>query len=292
MRKIYTKTISALIAIGLVLIPFAPVRAITCGFGSDIGGGVCRGFLTSTAGGLSFTVPADWNSANNTIEVIGGGAGGGSTNAGGGGAYSKVTNVSYTPASSKNYQVGAGGPQSTANNSTAGGDTWFDGTSLGSATVSAQAGQSATGGAAGSGIGSTKYSGGSQPRTFSGGGGAAGPNGDGGNSTTCVGAGGAPGIGGTGDAGFGGAGGASNSADGQPGTEWDGSHGSGGGGATANCSANSSAGSGGLYGAGGGNAQGGGNSNGNGAQGIIVITYTPAAAAVTSNFGYLWLFGF
>lgn len=31
-------------------------------------------FLTS---GSSWTVPADWNSACNTIEVIGGGAGGG-----------------------------------------------------------------------------------------------------------------------------------------------------------------------------------------------------------------------
>src|ERR1700687_3942965 len=51
-----------------------------------------------------FTVPSNWNSANNTIEVIGAGGGGGSSvhssNAGaggGGGAYSKSVNVTLTP---------------------------------------------------------------------------------------------------------------------------------------------------------------------------------------------------
>ena len=50
-------------------------RAIVCGFGSDIGGGVCRGFITDTNAG-TWAVPSDWNSSNNTIETIGGGGGG------------------------------------------------------------------------------------------------------------------------------------------------------------------------------------------------------------------------
>ena len=54
--------------------------------------------------GTSWTVPADWNNANNTIEVIGGGGGGsssaaGSQGAGGGGAYTKLTNFTLTPSS-------------------------------------------------------------------------------------------------------------------------------------------------------------------------------------------------
>src|SRR5450830_633228 len=51
--------------------------AITCGTGSsitftDIGARRCRAFITTTGAG-TFTVPSDWNNANNTIEVIGGG---------------------------------------------------------------------------------------------------------------------------------------------------------------------------------------------------------------------------
>lgn len=120
--------------------------SVTCGFGQDIGNGVCRGYLTS---GSSWTVPADWNNTNNTIEVIGGGAAGGSYNytdggetagvynpggGGGGGAYAKKTNVALTPGASVSYEVGAGGvaqapqgssPHNTASVSWAGGDTWF-----------------------------------------------------------------------------------------------------------------------------------------------------------------------
>jgi hypothetical protein len=65
-------------------------------------------------------VPDDWNSSDNTIEVIGGGGGGDtpsvSTNqegeGGGGGAYSKATNVSLTPGASVTYAVGTGGATS------------------------------------------------------------------------------------------------------------------------------------------------------------------------------------
>jgi hypothetical protein len=35
-------------------------RAINCGFGSDIGGGRCRGFITDTAQ-TTWSVPSDWN---------------------------------------------------------------------------------------------------------------------------------------------------------------------------------------------------------------------------------------
>ena len=58
--------------------------ATTCGTGSsitftDIGGGKCRVFITvAVAAGISnsLTIPTNWNSSNNTIEVIGGGGGG------------------------------------------------------------------------------------------------------------------------------------------------------------------------------------------------------------------------
>src|SRR5262249_14883537 len=93
------------------------VYATTCGFGSDIGGGQCRGYLTTTGSG-TWTVPNDWSSTN-TIEVIGGGGGAkgglgsGSTpqNAagGGGGAYAKISNISLTGGSSISIQVGSGG---------------------------------------------------------------------------------------------------------------------------------------------------------------------------------------
>src|SRR3989344_2260026 len=77
-------------------------------------------FLTS---GTSWTVPADWNSSNNTIEVIGGGGGGGSSGArsgGGGGGYSKISNVSFATGSVIGYAAGGGGGSGGS-----GGDTYF-----------------------------------------------------------------------------------------------------------------------------------------------------------------------
>ena len=80
--------------------------------------------------GTSWTVPADWNNANNTIEVIGGGGGGsssaaGSQGAGGGGAYTKLTNFTLTPSSSAFIQIGGGGAAGSA-----GTDTWLNKTCL------------------------------------------------------------------------------------------------------------------------------------------------------------------
>src|SRR6267142_4376117 len=80
-------------------------------------------FLTS---GTTWTVPVDWNNANNTIETIGAGGGGFtfvSTTypaGGGGAAYSKSVNQTLTPSSTVGIAVGSGGAAGTA-----GGDTWL-----------------------------------------------------------------------------------------------------------------------------------------------------------------------
>lgn len=216
-------------------------------------------FLTS---GTSWTVPSDWNSNNNSIEVIGGGGGGatagGTTSGyggGGGGAYSKESNITLTPGASVTYAVGSGG--SAGSN---GGDTYFCNSSSncasigGSAVVVGAKGGSGTtnttggtGGSAASGVGTTKYSGGNGGNGGAwgggGGGGAAGPSGagagggsSGGSVQGAAGGGGASGgtagsgpSGGTGGAGgngpLGSGGGSANS---------DGSNGGGGGGGSVN----------------------------------------------------------
>jgi len=88
-------------------------------------------FLTTT-GSNTYSVPSDWNSANNTVETVGAGAGGGGgsgSNGGGGGAgggYSKATNVSLTGGGSASYTVGVKGTGgSVSGNGTAGGDTFL-----------------------------------------------------------------------------------------------------------------------------------------------------------------------
>lgn len=145
-------------------------------------------------GTTTWSVPSDWNPANNTIECFGAGGGGqtaSGTNAGsggGGGGYSKVTNLAGL-SGTITVQVGAGG---TAGN--AGTDTWFNGASLAASSVGAKAGlagSNGTGGLGGErpsntgGVGTTKNLGGTGGATTtaangaSGGGGAAGPNGNG-----------------------------------------------------------------------------------------------------------------
>jgi hypothetical protein len=145
--------------------------------------------------GTSWTVPADWNSADNRVEVIGGGGGGQTANSSfagsgaGGGAYSKIANISLGGGNTIAIQVGEGGLPSAV-----GGDTWFNGTSIGTSSVGAKGGGGGAdnsggfGGSASSGLGETKFSGGngaavggSNPWTGAGGGGAAGPNGAGGD---------------------------------------------------------------------------------------------------------------
>lgn len=265
--------------------------------------------------GSSWTVPADWNSSNNTVEAIGGGAGGdnwGYGAGGGGGAYAKIANLTLTPSSTVSFSVGGGGAANTD-----GSDTWFNSV----ATLLAKAGKhsaSASGGAGGLAsecVGTVAYSGGSGGNASnygsSGGGGAGGPNGSGANGgsgsagpeyaggggggagggvaggnavlTTGgigganwygsgAGAAGSSSDGGAGSLGGGGGGSGTPSYDGGAGgagTEWA-SYGAGGGGG----GGYNVGGSGGLYGGGG----GGGATPASGAQGIIVITYTPATA--------------
>lgn len=175
-------------------------------------------FLTDTAA-TTWTVPANWTSDRNTIEVIGGGAMGTTfSNGGGGGAYSKITNQSLTPGTNIGIKVGDGGTGGGD-----GGDTWLCNSTSNCATIGgsaviigAKGGSSGgSGGAAASGVGSTKYSGGDGGSDggaggcAGGGGGAAGPNGNGanggaGNGVTSAGGGGGGGGGSAGVSGPGG----------------------------------------------------------------------------------------
>jgi len=333
-----TTVLRFLVIVGTFAIAAPHAYATTCDFGSSIGGGQCRGYLTS---GVDWTVPLDWNSANNTIEVIGGGGAGQEANntanegtPGGGGGYSEISNASLTPGSTVIYSVGAGGTTT----GQSGGATYFCNSSststclsiAGSAVIvgakgggGGQASSPGAGGATSTAVGTVKYAGGSGGAFANfgadgeGGGGAAGPLGNGGNGGTITqvtqGAGGGggngggsaggagsgtqggaggnnqgntgtPGTGGTsgspnGTAGSNGAGGgggwgaSGTGGNGGAGTEWDASHGSGGGGGGSGASP---VGNGGLYGGGGGGGGGGADTwFGTGAQGIIVITYTP-----------------
>lgn len=150
-------------------------------------------FLTGTGAGLTWTVPNNWNSLNNTVECIGGGgntgAYSGSVGGGaGGGAYSLKSNVALNPGTQININVGDGN----------GGDTLFNGTTLGNSSVSAEGGNpnsgatGGTGGQAANGIGDTKFSGGTGgdkntgglDNGGGGGGGSAGPHGNGANGAT------------------------------------------------------------------------------------------------------------
>lgn len=174
-------------------------------------------YLTS---GTSWTVPVDWNSASNTIEVIGGGGGGSNyPTGGGGGAYSKISNLSLTSGASVGYAVGSGGAGGATGASfvvgSAGGDTYFCNTTSNCASIGGSAVQvgakggsggatsavQTSGGASASGVGTTKYSGGNAPAPVgngSGGGGAGGPNGAGANGGQSLSTGGGGGGGGGG----------------------------------------------------------------------------------------------
>lgn len=257
-------------------------------------------YLTS---GSSWTVPSDWNSSNNTIELYGGGGGGGggysdgdyngSGGGGGGGGYSRISNASLTPGSSIPYFVGGGGAGGAGGGignppgglgSTPGdngGDTYFNGWSAGGG----QGGNSTYAGGGGSGnvfYGGNGGSGDEGGYTGGGGGGgAAGPSGGGGQGgagwDTGYGAGG-NGGGGGGGGGYAGAGGS-----GQPIIVSSGNiPGAGGCGGVVGDPAPS----GGSYGGGGGGGAASANcvnvgGGGNGAPGLIIITYAPAPPAPT-----------
>jgi hypothetical protein len=243
-------------------------------------------FLTT---GSAWTVPTDWDSANNSIELIGGGAGAGGANgpeyAGGGGAYAKKNNLALTAGASVSYAIGAGGVGGSGavgayTSATGGGDTWFSstGTALakGAAAPDAAGVSPGPGGASASSVGDTKYSGGTGSY---GGGAAAGPGGAGGNGNTGTGA-----VGGFykgGDAvgsgaGLGGSTGAGNGTDGTTWTQTSDTATAGpGGGGSVSTTVAQNGGSGGLYGGGGAIPSSTSGAGGNGRQGIIVITYAP-----------------
>lgn len=142
--------------------------------------------ILSTPGTSTWTVPADWNSSNNSIHCIGAGQAGGesgSTNAygGAGGDYARVDNLTLTPGASENYNVGVRSTYSGTNaRADAADDTWFGGTGVGDADVVAKGG-----GSSNSSSGDVTYAGGAggPPRSYGrgGGGGSAGKDGSGGN---------------------------------------------------------------------------------------------------------------
>ena len=223
-------------------------------------------YLTS---GTTWTVPQDWNSQDNKVEVIGHGGRGGEncpdavhSFGGGAGGYSATTNVSLAPGSSVGLRFDV--PSFFTN-----GITSFQSTPAVTASNGADGNVNSCsgpgqGGQASAGVGATKFSGGNGGSGSGGGsgtgsgGGAAGPHGAGATAAGDI------GIGGAADAGFGGAGGTAGGPGGN-GTELGGSHGAGGG---ASSLPDGTAGVGGNYGGGGGFNQGGG-------LGLIVITYTP-----------------
>lgn len=171
--------------------------------------------ITLTSGS-SWEVPDDWNSSDNTIEVLGGGGGGASVasgvdesgGGGGGGGYSKSTNVALTAGATITINVGSGG---TPNNN--GGDTWLNGANLAASSIGAEGGKGGSvgtsggglGGQAANGVGDEKYSGGDGGNGNVGGGDSAG--GGGGGAAGPLGSGGDGGNGGTGTSNIGGGGG-------------------------------------------------------------------------------------
>jgi hypothetical protein len=228
----------------------------------------------SIPGSGTWTVPADWNSANNTIHCIGAGNGGGTDGGGGGGGgYAAGVRVPLTLGAAISYQVGNHNSGSSVLRA-----TFFNGTEgFGSNTVEGGGG-GASNGSGGGGAGGTPintfgggngFNGGNGGSLSAlqggGGGGGGGPNGvgidgDAGNVSS--------GAGGAGDFGFGGAGGAggANGSVGGGGIEIAGGVGSGGGGGGG--ALGGTGGSAGLYGGGGGGHGGGG------AHGVIIIVYS------------------
>lgn len=125
--------------------------------------------ITFTANG-TWVAPAGVTSVK--VETWGAGGGGGrvitgAASGGGGGAYSINPTYSVTPAASYTVVVGAGGPGASNGSGTDGGDSYFDSSTSvmakggkGGGTVGSGTVTGALGGAAASGFGTTKYSGG------------------------------------------------------------------------------------------------------------------------------------
>ena len=265
----------------------------------------CRRYL-STAGFGSWTVPTDWSSSYNRIEVIGGGgAGGGGQGCGGGtggggGGYSLATNVALTGGGTVSYRVGGGGTGVVSGNGGAGGNSYFctstsncasiNGTAVVAGSYGGGGGTEGAGAVGSAGLtlpisGNVTFNGGAGGAGVTGctgspdgggGGGAAGPFAAGNSGTS----GGGTNNGGSGDGGRGGSGGtgAASPIAGGVGVEWFNvgsvTYGAGGGGGGSSGNANDGA-DGGRFGAGGGgSSRNTGRAGGDGARGIIVITYS------------------
>jgi hypothetical protein len=106
---------------------------LSSGVAGGGGGGSPVSYVLLLTSGPTWTVPSDWNNANNSIEAIGGGGGGGAgsttTDAagGGGGEYRKAANVTLTPGAVIPIQIGQGGTGGTTpSNATAGTATTFN----------------------------------------------------------------------------------------------------------------------------------------------------------------------
>ena len=95
--------------------------------------------ILSTPGTGTWTVPADWNSGQNTIQAIGGGG----AVAGNGAAYAQAVNVSLVPGQIVPYQIGLSGTGSTGTGPGLGPsqNTWF----LNSTTMIAAGGEPSAG---------------------------------------------------------------------------------------------------------------------------------------------------
>jgi hypothetical protein len=261
----------------------------------------------------TWTVPADWNSANNYIYCIGGGGGGasGGGGGGGGGGYAITYNIGLTPNSGVGVAVGGGGVGGSGfGGGGAGGNTSFAGIVVATAGGGGVPGASGGGGGGGGGVaaGGGGYAGGaggigSGAQGGGGGGGSGGTYGAAGSGGASSGFGGGGGGCGGGTAGQpsgtgGGAGGNSpwqaggaggNFANGSPGGNGSGGGGAGGaqgnaGGAGGNApdysgggggGSSSGAGVGGNGGYYGGGGGGGYSNGGYGAQGVIFIWWQP-----------------
>ena len=128
---------------------------------------------TGLTGGVTrtWTVPAGRIAV--AAQVWGGGGGGGvAAVGGGGGAFSYGGSLTLGPGTVVHYYVGVGGSGTVGLGIQGGGDSWFNGTTLAGSSVGAKGSNTGynspghwtatpAGGAAGSGVGTTKYSGGS-----------------------------------------------------------------------------------------------------------------------------------
>jgi hypothetical protein len=227
--------------------------------------------ITLTATGTNnWTVPSDWNNSSNTIEVIGAGGYSGTAttygqSGGGGGGYGKISNISLTVGNSISYTISSGASPGNTYFTAATSDIGYASSPVGSTPGNNGGTNAQPGGLGGVGKGAAlNYTGGTGGSSDSngaggGGGGAAGPGGNGGSGNSASGS--TPGTGGGGN-----------------GTN----AGTGGNGANANGGGfGGNGGTGGNYGGGGGGAghgTSGFGSTGIGAQGVIVITYTPLLA--------------